>query len=70
MKIDESSLTGESMAVTKRPGDAVLAGAVVAAGELAAQVTATGANTFFGKTMLLLARPKETGHLQKVRQKP
>lgn len=66
MKIDESSLTGESLAVSRKPGDTVLAGAVVAEGELDAVVTATGRSCFFGKTMALLDAPPETGHLQKV----
>ncbi|KAI3423925.1 hypothetical protein D9Q98_009759 [Chlorella vulgaris] len=66
LKIDESSLTGESMAVSRRPGDKVLAGAVVSSGELHARVTETGTNTFFGKTMALLAAPEESGHLQTV----
>lgn len=63
LKVDESSLTGESLEVTRRPGDKVLAGAVVASGELDAVVLDTGANTFFGKTMALLAQPQERGHL-------
>jgi len=45
----------------------ILAGAVVVSGELDAQVTATGVNSFFGKTMALLAVPPERGHLQQVR---
>lgn len=36
-------------------------------GELDAMVTATGVNSFFGKTMALLAVPPERGHLQQVR---
>ena len=66
MKVDESSLTGESLAISKRPGDSALAGAVVAEGELDAVVTATGRDCFFRKTMALLHAPQETGHLQKV----
>ena len=66
MKIDESSLTGESLAASRKPGDTVLAGAVVAEGELDAVVTATGRECFFGKTMALLDAPQQTGHLQKV----
>ena len=113
LKIDESSLTGESLAVTRRPGqqaswvvgavllaqhvaaavlllwgrrtsaraaaapsagaaraDApplqILAGAVVASGELDAVVTSIGLETFFGKTMALLAVPQERGHLKVV----
>nr|AQM50087.1 P-type ATPase HA2 [Dunaliella maritima] len=66
LKIDESSLTGECLAVTRHPGQEILAGAVVVSGELDAMVTATGVNSFFGKTMALLAVPPERGHLQQV----
>ena len=45
------------------PTPQVLAGAVVASGELDGVVLDTGANTFFGKTMALLAQPQERGHL-------
>ena len=44
----------------------VLSGAVVVQGELEAVVTATGANTFFGRTISLLNAPEGKGHLQKV----
>lgn len=46
----------------------MLAGAVVASGELEATVTAIGASTFFGKTMALLGAPEERGHLKTVWQ--
>ena len=66
MKVDESSLTGESLAVSKKPGSTVLAGAVVAEGEMDAVVSAIGKECFFGKTMALLDAPQEVGHLQQV----
>jgi len=66
MLLDESSLTGESLPVTKWPGDEVLSGAVVVQGELEMMVTATGADTFFGKTIALLATVKEQGNVQKL----
>jgi H+-transporting ATPase len=69
MKIDESSLTGESLPVTRGPGETVLSGASVTQGELEAVVTAVGPNTFFGKTIALLGAPEERGHLQKVMSK-
>ncbi|BDA48222.1 Plasma membrane ATPase 1 [Coccomyxa sp. Obi] len=69
LKIDESSLTGESLPVNKKPGSLVLSGAVVVQGELEAVVTATGANTFFGRTISLLNAPEGMGHLQKVLQR-
>lgn len=44
----------------------ILSGAVVASGEMEAEVTAIGAETFFGKTIALLGAPEEKGHLFKV----
>ncbi|PNK60017.1 heavy metal translocating P-type ATPase [Psychrobacter sp. FDAARGOS_221] len=42
---DESHLTGESVPVSKKPGDKVLAGAMVDNGSINYQVTATGSDT-------------------------
>lgn len=66
LKVDEASLTGESLAVAKKSGDEVLSGAVVEQGESEAIITAVGGNTFFGKTIKLLSRPEAKGHLQQV----
>lgn len=68
--MDEASLTGESLAVNKQTGDTILSGAVIEQGESEAVVTAVGGNTFFGKTITLLSRPEEKGHLQKVNFEP
>jgi len=67
--LDESSLTGESLAVTKSPGEEILGGAVVLQGELEMIVTAIGADTFFGKTIALLSSVKEEGNIQKILHK-
>ncbi len=64
MLIDESSLTGESLPVTKFPKGEVLSGAVVVQGEMNMMVTATGVDTFFGKTIALLATVTEQGNVQ------
>eukprot|EP00899_Mesostigma_viride_P028511 jgi/Mesvir1/8845/Mv02741-RA.1 len=66
LQVDESSLTGEALAVTKRPGDEVLSGAVVVQGEMEAVVNKTGAHTFFGKTISLLSMNTTEGHLNKL----
>lgn len=44
----------------------ILSGAVVASGEMKAEITSIGAETFFGKTIVLLGAPEEKGHLFKV----
>ena len=62
--IDESSLTGETLPVTRGPGDEVRSGGVILQGELEAMVTATGEDTFFGKAMVLLNSVQEQGHVQ------
>lgn len=52
--VDQSSLTGESAAVSVEPGKTAYAGAMVRGGEATGEVAATGARTFFGKTAELV----------------
>jgi Cu2+-exporting ATPase len=53
--VDESLITGESKAVAKEPGDAVIAGTVAAGGSLRIKVTATGEATALSGIMRLVA---------------
>jgi Cu2+-exporting ATPase len=53
--VDESMITGESRAVAKGPGDAVVAGTVAAGGSLHIKVTATGEATALSGIMRLVA---------------
>lgn len=46
---DESMLTGESVAVSKAPGDSVYAGTLIVAGQGMAIITATGSHTEMGR---------------------
>jgi len=55
LDIDESALTGESLPVTMREGDRPKMGSNVVRGEGHATVEFTGANTFFGRTAVLLS---------------
>ena len=53
--VDESMITGESRAVTKEPGDPVVAGTVAAGGSLRIRVTATGEATALSGIMRMVA---------------
>jgi Cu2+-exporting ATPase len=58
--VDESVITGESRAVTKEPGDTVIAGTVAAGGSLRAKVTATGDETALSGIMRLVAQAQSS----------
>ncbi|PSS18162.1 ATPase [Actinidia chinensis var. chinensis] len=64
--IDQSALTGESLAVTKRTGDEVYSGSICKHGEIEAVVIATGVHSFFGKAAHLVDSTEVVGHFQKV----
>ncbi|TKY68932.1 ATPase 11 [Spatholobus suberectus] len=66
LKIDQSALTGESLPVTKNPGDGVYSGSTCKQGEIEAVVIATGVHTFFGKAAHLVENTTHVGHFQKV----
>ncbi len=52
--VDQSMLTGESVPVEAGPGSALYAGGIVRRGEAIAEVTATGAHTYFGRAAELV----------------
>lgn len=65
LSIDQSALTGESLPVDKKTGDVAYSSSVAKQGEMVALVTATGANTFYGKTAKLVSTAKSVSHFQK-----
>ncbi len=65
LQIDESSLTGESLPVEKHPADNAFSGSIVRQGEMNGLVTATGMDTFFGKTARLVEEARTDSHFQK-----
>lgn len=65
LSIDQSSLTGESLPVTAQIGDTIFSGSIVQKGEMVALVIATGKESFFGKTIKLVANAKPISHFQK-----
>ncbi|KAJ6970359.1 hypothetical protein NC653_034832 [Populus alba x Populus x berolinensis] len=64
----KSALTGESLPVTKGPGDGVYSGSTCKQGEIEAVVIATGVHTFFGKAAHLVDTTNQVGHFQKARR--
>ncbi|HUY82578.1 MAG TPA: plasma-membrane proton-efflux P-type ATPase [Acidobacteriaceae bacterium] len=65
VQVDESALTGESLPATRKAGEAVFSGSILRKGEIDAMVYATGANTYFGKTVQLVAEAHTVSHFQK-----
>ncbi len=58
-------MTGESLPVTCKPGEAVFSGSIVRQGEIDAMVYATGKNTYFGKTAQLVQEAHTVSHFQR-----
>jgi len=65
VEVDQSALTGESLPVTRATGTLVYSGSIVRQGEVDAEVKATGAKTFFGKTAQLVAGAHTVSHFQR-----
>ncbi len=66
LEIDQSALTGESAAVSRSPGEGLYAGAIVRRGEATAEVAATGARTYFGRTIQLVSSAQPKLHVEAV----
>ena len=64
LECDESSLTGESLPVEKHLLDSSYSGAVVTKGEMEAVVTATGMDTYFGKTAKMVEKGQKKSHFE------
>jgi Cu2+-exporting ATPase len=60
-EVDESMITGESRAVSKRTGTAVIAGTVASGGSLRVRVTAVGDQTALSGIMRLVAAAQASG---------
>ncbi len=64
LSVDQSALTGKSLPVDKKSGDVLYSGTIVRQGQMNARVTATGMNTFFGKTAKLVQTAEPHSHFQ------
>jgi H+-transporting ATPase len=65
VQVDQSALTGESLPVEHKSGDAVFSGSVLKQGEIDAMVYATGVDTYYGKTAELVKSAQTRSHLQR-----
>ncbi|ORY64055.1 proton Atpase [Pseudomassariella vexata] len=67
LQVDQSAITGESLAVDKHKGDQCFASSAVKRGEAFMVVTATGDNTFVGRAAALVNQANSgTGHFTEV----
>jgi H+-transporting ATPase len=64
VSVNESALTGESIDVTKGPGERIFAGSTITHGEVIARVTAIGKKSSYGKTVELVRTAEAPGRLQ------
>ena len=65
LSVDQAALTGESLPVSKKIGDSAFSGSIAKQGDMKGVVTATGNNTFFGRTAKLVASAGAKSHSQK-----
>jgi H+-transporting ATPase len=65
VEVDQSALTGESLPVTRKSGEAVFSGSIVRQGEIGAFVYATAADTYFGRTAQLVQGAQTVSHFQR-----
>jgi len=65
VQVDQSALTGESLPVTHKSGEAVFSGSILKQGETDGLVYATGQGTYFGKTAHLVESTHTVSHFQR-----
>lgn len=64
--LDQSALTGESLPVECSPGKVAYSGSTLIQGEATGEVTATGEQTYFGKTVGLLQTSETKSHIKEI----
>jgi H+-transporting ATPase len=66
LDVDQSILTGESLAVEKKKGQIVYSGSIIRRGEANCIVYKTGKNTYFGKTVELVSTARPKLHIEEI----
>ncbi|WP_083746398.1 plasma-membrane proton-efflux P-type ATPase [Mycobacterium terramassiliense] len=65
LEVDQSALTGESLAVSRGQGQGLYSGSVLVRGEADALVCTTGASSYMGKTTALVETAGTVSHFQR-----
>jgi len=65
LEVDQSALTGESLAVSRGKGESLYSGSVLVRGEADALVCTTGASSYMGKTTELVESAGTVSHFQR-----
>jgi H+-transporting ATPase len=65
LEVDQSALTGESLAVSRGKGESLYSGSVLVRGEADALVCATGASSYMGQTTALVESAGTVSHFQR-----
>ncbi|MEO7006011.1 MAG: plasma-membrane proton-efflux P-type ATPase [Terrimesophilobacter sp.] len=65
VEVDQSALTGESLPVSLKSGDAAYSGSIIRQGETDGLVYATGSGTYFGATARLVQDAHSVSHFQR-----
>lgn len=66
VEVDQSSLTGESTAISRSQGETIYSGSTIHRGEATGTVTATGSQSYFGRTAELVRTARSVGHLEQL----
>lgn len=64
--LDQSALTGEALPLEGFTGSTVYSGTLIKRGEITGKITATGTNTYFGKTFELVQAAKTQSHIKNI----
>ncbi len=64
IQVDQSALTGESLAVSRKTPQLIYSGSTVRRGEATCIVLSTGSKTYFGKTAELVQSAKSKSHIE------
>lgn len=65
LSVNEAVLTGESFPKNKKEGDEIYSSSFISTGDLEAEITATGINTNFGRTLFSIDQSTEKSILEK-----